>query len=66
MDDANAPFGTARLLAQLDETRARPLDASLAALLDLSEAWRGRGRVHDDLSVLAVERALVGDGPVGT
>jgi sigma-B regulation protein RsbU (phosphoserine phosphatase) len=57
MDDGNTPFGTRRLLEQLDEERGS-LDQSLTSLLERIDRWRGRGHVHDDLSVLAVERSL--------
>jgi sigma-B regulation protein RsbU (phosphoserine phosphatase) len=57
MDAADTPFGTERLLAQLDQTRTAEFDESLTALITRIDRWRGGGRVHDDLSVLALERA---------
>ena len=56
MDDADTPFGQERLLAQLDATRDAGLDETLASLMHRTERWRGSRHVHDDVSVLAVER----------
>jgi sigma-B regulation protein RsbU (phosphoserine phosphatase) len=56
MDAADTPFGTDRLVAQLDATRDQSLDESLTALIDRIDHWHGGARVHDDLSVLALER----------
>jgi sigma-B regulation protein RsbU (phosphoserine phosphatase) len=56
LDDADTPFGRERLLAQLDATRNQSLDESLSSLLHRIDRWRGRGHVHDDVSVLALER----------
>ena len=57
MDDADTPFGQERLLAQLDATRNHSLDEGLTSLLHRTDRWRGRRHVHDDVSVLAVERS---------
>ena len=62
MDDRDVPFGQGRLLAQLDGARDLALDDGLASLLRRIERWRGRRRVHDDVSVLAAERAAEGGG----
>lgn len=56
MDDADTPFGESRLLAHLESTRDRTLNDSLSSLLMQIDQWRGRRHVHDDVSVLAVER----------
>ena len=56
MDAADNPFGTDRLVAQLDQSRNQPLEQALNALLDRIDHWHGAARVHDDLSVLALER----------
>ena len=61
MDDSATPFGTERLLAQLDDTRGAALEDGLTSLLRRIDQWRGRGRVHDDVSVLAVERTAAGE-----
>lgn len=62
MDDDDAYFGKDRLLAQLEATRDRTLNDSLSALVQQIERWRGRRHVHDDVSVLAIERTP-GGGP---
>jgi sigma-B regulation protein RsbU (phosphoserine phosphatase) len=56
MDDRDEQFGAERLLQQLLESRGETLDGSLTTLLDRIDHWRGAARVHDDLSVLALER----------
>jgi sigma-B regulation protein RsbU (phosphoserine phosphatase) len=56
MDAADTPFGTARLVAQLDQTRDQPLEQTLTSLLDRIDCWHGSARVHDDISVLALQR----------
>ena len=56
MDAADTPFGFERLLAELDQTRGEALEPALTALLNRIDRWRGGTRVHDDLSVLALER----------
>ena len=56
LDDNNETFGSERLLAHLDRARGDGLDGSLGALVDGIDRWRGRRHVHDDLSILAVER----------
>ena len=56
MNDDNEPYGSERMLAQLDRTRADPLDTAMTRLIDAIERWRGRRHVHDDVSVLALER----------
>ena len=56
MDAGDNTFGSQRLVAQLDQSRALSLDGTLDALLHRIDHWRGGVRVHDDLSVLALER----------
>lgn len=56
MNDENEPYGSDRLLAHLDRTRGDPLDIGMTKLIDAIERWRGRRHVHDDVSVLALER----------
>jgi sigma-B regulation protein RsbU (phosphoserine phosphatase) len=56
MDAADTPFGSERLLAQLDESRGETLEGALDTLVRRIDRWRGGGHVHDDLSVLALER----------
>jgi sigma-B regulation protein RsbU (phosphoserine phosphatase) len=56
MDAADTLFGSERLLAQLDATRGEPLEGALTSLIARIDRWRGGGHVHDDLSVLALER----------
>ena len=61
MDAADTPFGHERLLAQLDAARGEPLEGSLTSLVRRIDRWRGGGHVHDDLSVLALERESPAD-----
>jgi len=56
MDAADTCFGSDRLLAQLDDSQNQPLEGALDSLIDRIDRWRGGGHVHDDLSVLALER----------
>jgi sigma-B regulation protein RsbU (phosphoserine phosphatase) len=56
MDAQDVPFGGGRLLAQLEQSRSESLDQSLTSLLQRIDQWRGGAHVHDDLSVLALER----------
>ena len=58
MDANDNTFGTDRLLAQLDQMPRQSLDVTLSSLVDRIDHWRGGGRVHDDLSVLALEREM--------
>jgi sigma-B regulation protein RsbU (phosphoserine phosphatase) len=57
MNDESEPFGSHRLLAQLDGARSVSLDATLTLLIDAVARWRGTRHVHDDVSVLSLERA---------
>src|SRR5206468_470404 len=57
MDDDGTPFGRERLLEQLDSSRGQSLHDGLGALLGRISDWRGRHHVHDDVSVLALERS---------
>ena len=52
---AGERFGAARLLEALDRSRADPLRAALAALMDEVTRWHGGGAAEDDISILAVE-----------
>ena len=58
MDAADEPFGSQRLLSQLDAARGETLEGALRSLIHRIDHWRGGGHVHDDLSVLALEREL--------
>ena len=61
MDAADTPFGSDRLLAQLEAAREETLESSLTSLVERIDRWRGGGHVHDDLSVLAMERESSAD-----
>jgi sigma-B regulation protein RsbU (phosphoserine phosphatase) len=62
MDDADTPFGGERLLDRLNAAHDQGLDQSLTSLLAAVDLWRGRRHVHDDVSVLALERAVDSQG----
>jgi serine phosphatase RsbU (regulator of sigma subunit) len=49
-------FGTRRLLATLEEGRRLPLPDALSGLVRAVEGWRGDMPLHDDVSVLLLER----------
>jgi sigma-B regulation protein RsbU (phosphoserine phosphatase) len=59
-NDREEQFGTARLMATLDENRGLSLQASLDHLLQAVEGWYGSAGPVDDVSVLAVEIAPKG------
>ena len=48
-------FGTRGLADFLDEGRATPLEGTVTDLLGAVERWSGTDRLHDDVSILAVE-----------
>ena len=48
-------FGTRGLADFLDEGRATPLGGTVTDLLGAVERWSGTDRLHDDVSILAVE-----------
>jgi sigma-B regulation protein RsbU (phosphoserine phosphatase) len=50
-------FGVKRLLERIEQDRAVPLPDSLALLLRAARDWCGEVPPHDDISLLAVERA---------
>lgn len=54
-NDEDEPFGLARLLAALDESRSSTLGESVPSMVGRVVSWRGGARSSDDLSVLAVE-----------
>ena len=51
----DVPFGNARLLETLDGARTQTLDQSVEVLVGAVLSWRGRERLSDDLTVLALE-----------
>jgi len=55
MNPQERPFGTARVIEQLVQTRQRPLSESLAELRDTLQLWRGDNPYDDDISLVAVE-----------
>jgi|OpeIllAssembly_1097287.scaffolds.fasta_scaffold03934_3 sigma-B regulation protein RsbU (phosphoserine phosphatase) len=56
LDDAEREFGYARLLAELERLRDRPLRPGLDEVADAVRDWSG-GCLRDDVSLLAVERS---------
>jgi serine phosphatase RsbU (regulator of sigma subunit) len=55
LDSAGQEFGRARLLAQIESLRDRPLRAGLDEIADAVRHWC-EGDLRDDVSLLAVER----------
>ncbi len=52
---AGKQFGNARLLEAIGRGRSVPLQASVAALVEDLERWRGSASVQDDISIVAIE-----------
>jgi PAS domain S-box-containing protein len=48
-------FGQGRLIETLDSSHDIPLRKSISSLLEDVDAWRGGGRLTDDVSILGVE-----------
>jgi phosphoserine phosphatase RsbU/P len=55
LNAAEQEFGHARLMAEIDRLRNRPLRSGLDEIADLVTDWSG-GRLQDDVSLLAIER----------
>jgi phosphoserine phosphatase RsbU/P len=55
LDAAEQEFGSARLMAEIDRQRDRPLRVGLDLVANLVRDWSG-GQLQDDVSLLAVER----------
>lgn len=54
-DPAGEQFGDARLLKAIVQGRSEPLRESVATLMREIARWNGSEKLHDDLSILAVE-----------
>lgn len=63
LNAAEEPFGKEHLRASRAAARGRPLDESIAALLDDVHAWCGGAQPRDDVSVLGVEFTGAGCRP---
>lgn len=59
MNPAHERFADARLLDAVERGRAVPLGDAIDALLEEIDRWRAGEKVHDDISILAVECAAV-------
>ena len=55
MDASEREFGYERLMAEVDRQRDRPLRQGIDVVADAVRDWSG-GQLHDDVSLLAVER----------
>ena len=55
-NDAYAPFGDERLEAVWRHSRALPFEDALSSVMDALAAWRGTGRIADDITILGLER----------
>lgn len=60
-DTAEVEFGPARLMAEIERTRALPLLEGLELLADAVRRWTD-GSPRDDVSLLAIERGVPGPG----
>lgn len=49
-------FGPARLQAVWEKSLGLPQEEALSSIMDTLAIWRGRGRLEDDITALAVER----------
>jgi sigma-B regulation protein RsbU (phosphoserine phosphatase) len=61
-DPRGRPFGAGRLLEAVERGRGRPLGRTADVLVDEVVAWCGDAGPRDDISLLAVEVAVPGDG----
>ena len=61
LDSAEQEFGIARLIAELEQQRDRPLRAGLERIAHAVRGWSG-GQLRDDVSLLCVERIAPGSG----
>jgi sigma-B regulation protein RsbU (phosphoserine phosphatase) len=55
LDASEQEFGHARLMAEIERQRNRPLRAGLDIVADLVRGW-SEGHLRDDVSLLAIER----------
>lgn len=60
-DASEVEFGSARLMAEIERTRERPLLEGLELLADAVRRWAD-GSPRDDVSLLAIERGVQGPG----
>ena len=51
-------FGPARLQTVWEKSLGLPQEEALSAIMDTLAVWRGRGRLEDDITALALERTL--------
>jgi phosphoserine phosphatase RsbU/P len=58
MDPVGKQFGVARLMEAIGQTRAEPLQQSVATILGLVAQWHGSESPQDDISILAVELSV--------
>jgi len=59
MDQTDKLFGDARLLEVIAQGRTKPLQESVTSLIAEVTRWHGSERHQDDISILAVEFAVV-------
>jgi sigma-B regulation protein RsbU (phosphoserine phosphatase) len=64
-DQDGREFGATRLGEEIERHRSLPLEASVQALEATAKGWAS-GQLHDDLSILALEIASVGESPGST
>ncbi len=55
LNDAHKQFGVTRLVEAISQGRSKPLQGSVAALVEMIARWHGSERPQDDISILAVE-----------
>ena len=55
MNADGAPFGNARFLEAIGQSRSLPLQDGISELLKQVERWRGDASAQDDISMLALE-----------
>lgn len=55
LDADDIPYGTERMLRDLERWRERPADAALAALMENLRAWSAPDSLEDDVTLLAID-----------
>jgi sigma-B regulation protein RsbU (phosphoserine phosphatase) len=58
LDSAGNQFGDSRLLEVIGRERSKPLEASITTLIEEITRWNGSEKLHDDISILAVEVSI--------
>ena len=58
LDQPTEAFGVDRLQTVWKKSIGKPQEEALSAIMDTLAVWRGRGRLEDDITALALERTI--------